>query len=239
MKTKTIRIAAVALLVLAAAAFAGVGRPDSAGGASEHGDGITVNGVGTVSSVPDEAQMSFGVQTEGATSREALARNSARMERVLAALEAAGITKKDLRTQDVSVWPKYDMEGEQAAGYTARNSVSVTIDELDKAGAVIDAATRAGANEVSGPMLSSSARDELDAKALEAAVANARKKAEALAKAAGVGLGHVTAMVEGGATPGPVVFDAMRATAESGKAVPIRPGQEEIQATVTVTFSIE
>jgi uncharacterized protein YggE len=233
----TIRIAAVALLVLAAAAFAGVGRPDRAGGASAQSGGITVNGVGTVDSVPDEAEMSFGVQTEGATSRQALARNSAQMERVLAALEAAGIADKHVQTQDVSVWPRYDMEGETTDGYTARNSVRVTIHDLDQAGAVIEAATRAGANEVSGPLLSSSAREQLEAKALEAAVADARKKAEALAKAAGVGLGRVTAMVEGGSTPGPVVFEA--AASRSLKDVPIQPGQEEVQATVTVTFAIE
>ena len=234
---KTIRIAAVALLVLAAAALAGVGRPDSAGGASPQSGGITVNGVGTVDSVPDEAEMSFGVQTEGASSRQALARNSAQMERLLAALEAAGIAEKDVQTQDVSVWPRYDMEGETAGGYTARNSVAVTIHDLDKAGAVIAAATSAGANQVSGPMLSSSAREQLEAKALGAAVANARKKAEALAKAAGVGLGRVTAMVEGGGMPGPVVLEA--AAARSPKDVPIQPGQEEVQATVTVTFAIE
>jgi uncharacterized protein len=234
---KTIRIAAVVLLVLAAAAFAGVGRPDSAGGASAQAEGITVNGVGTVKSVPDEAQMSFGVQTEAATSQEALARNSAQMERVLAALKAAGIAQQDIRTQDVSVWPKYDTTGQEGQGYTARNSVTVTIHELDRAGAVIEAATRAGANEVSGPMLSSSRREKLEAKALEAAVDNAHKKAEALAKAAGVGLGRVTAMVEGGGTPGPVMLEAARASAD--KAVPIQPGQEEVQATVTVTYSIE
>jgi uncharacterized protein YggE len=234
---KTIRIAAAVLLVLVAGAFAGVGRPDSAGGASAPSEGITVNGVGTVKSVPDEAQMSFGVQTEAATSREGLARNSTQMERVLAALRAAGIAEKDIQTQDVSVWPRYDTTGEEAEGYTARNSVTVTIHELDKAGAVIDAATRAGANEVSGPMLSSSGRERLEAKALEAAVDNARKKAEALAKAAGVGLGRVTAMVEGGSSPGPVMLEAARASAD--KAVPIQPGQEEVQATVTITVSIE
>lgn len=234
---KTIRIAGVALLVLATAAFAGVGRPDSAGGASAQLEGITVNGVGTVESVPDEAQMSFGVQTEASTSREALARNSEQMERVLAALRSAGVADEDVQTQDVSVWPKYDTTGQAGQGYTARNSVTVTIHELDRAGAVIDAATRAGANEVSGPMLSSSGREKLEAQALEAAVDNARKKAEALAKAAGVGLGRVTAIVEGGGTPGPVMLEAGRASAD--KAVPIQPGQEEVQATVTITFSIE
>jgi uncharacterized protein len=234
---KTIRIAAVALLVLAAAALAGVGRPGSAGGAAAQSNGITVNGIGTVNSVPDEAEMSFGVQTEGATSRQALARNSAQMERVLAALEAAGIAGKDVQTQDVSVWPHYDVPGDTAEGYTARNSVTVTIHDLDKAGAVIDAASRAGANEVSGPLLSSSAREQLEAKALEAAVANARKKAEALAKAAGVGLGRVTAVVEGGGTAGPVVLEA--AASRSAKDVPIQPGQEEVQTTIAVTFAIE
>jgi uncharacterized protein len=234
---KTIRIAAVALLVLAAAAFAGVGLPDSAGGASAQSEGITVSGVGTVESVPDEAQMSFGVQTEAPSSREALARNSAQMEGVLAALKAAGIADQDIQTQDVSVWPKYDTMGQDAGGYTARNSATVTIHELAKAGAVIEAATRAGANEVSGPMLSSSRREKLEAQALEAAVDNARKKGEALAQAAGVGLGRVTAMVEGGGTPGPVLLDAARASAD--KAVPIQSGQEEVQATVTITFSIE
>jgi uncharacterized protein YggE len=234
---KTIRIAAAALLVLAAAAFAGVGRPDSAGGASVQSEGITVNGVGTIKSVPDEAQMSFGVQTEAPTSRDALARNSSQMERVLTALKAAGIADEDIQTQDVSVWPQYDTTGQDTDGYVARNSVTVTVHELDKAGAVIDAATRAGANEVSGPMLSTSGREKLEAKALEAAVDNARKKAEALAKAAGVGLGRVTAMVEGGGTPGPVTLEAARASAD--KAVPIQPGQEEVQATVTITFSIE
>jgi uncharacterized protein YggE len=234
---KTIRIAAIALLLLGAAAFAGVGRPDSAGGASAASEGITVNGVGTVDSVPDEAQLSFGVQTEAPTSRDALAQNSAQMERVLTALRAAGIAEKDIQTQDVSVWPQYDTTGQDTDGYAARNSVSVTIHELDKAGAVIDAATRAGANEVSGPMLTSSGREQLEAKALEAAVDNARKKAEALAKAAGVGLGRVTAMVEGGGTPGPVMLEA--AAARADKAVPIQPGQEHLQATVTITFSIE
>jgi uncharacterized protein len=234
---KSFRIAAVALLLLAAAALAGVGRPDSAGGASAQSEGITVNGIGMVKSVPDEALLSFGVQTEASTAREALARNSARMERVLAALEAAGVAEKDLQTQDVSVWPQYETTGRDAVGYTARNSVTVTIHELDKAGAVIDAATRAGANEVSGPTLSSSGREQLEAQALEAAVDNARKKAETLAQAAGVGLGRVTGIVEGGGTPGPVVLETARASAD--KAVPIEPGQEEVQATVTVTFSIE
>jgi uncharacterized protein len=235
---KIIRIAAIAALVLAAAAIAGVGRPESAGGASAQTGGITVTGVGTVKSVPDEAQISVGVRTEGATANETLAENSSRMERLIAALKAAGVSKKDIRTEDVSIWPRYDSEGKPGDGYTARNSVTATIRDLGKAGAVIDAATRSGANEVSGPMLSSSAREQLEAKALQAAVRSARAKAEALADAAGVALGKVKAMNEGLQGAPEPYFAAARMAATVEKNVPIEPGTEEIQATVSVTFEI-
>jgi uncharacterized protein YggE len=236
---KTIRIAALALLVLAAAAVAGIGRPEAAGGADDEArEGITVTGIGRVESVPDEAEFSLGVTTNGGTAREALAANSERMRKVLAAVESAGVAGRDIKTQNVSVGPDYDVEGKSAAGYTARNSVSVRIRSLDRAGAVLDAASRAGANEVYGPMLTRSNREGFEAKALEDAVANARRRAEALADAAGVRLGPVTAIVEG-FSGGPEPMLAMRAKADATASAPIEPGTEEVQASVTVTFAIE
>jgi uncharacterized protein YggE len=236
---KPIHIAAVVLLVLTAASFAGIGRPETAGGADEGArSGITVTGVGTVKSVPDEAEISLGVETEGATAKDALAENSARMERLLAALRGAGVKKEDIRTQEVSVYPRYAPDGRPADGYTARNSVLVKVPDLARTGAILDLAARSGANHTSGPAMSASNREELESKALSAAVRNARAKAEALADAAGVGLGPVTAIVEGfagGPEPYPL---AARADADAGKAVPIEPGTEEIQATVTITFAI-
>jgi uncharacterized protein YggE len=238
---KTIRIAAVALLVLAAAALAGVGRPEAAGGAEPDARaGITVTGLGTVKSVPDEAEVSLGVETQGATAKEALAENSARVERLLAALRGAGVAKGDIRTQEFSVYPRYETDGQSSSGYSARNSVSVKIRDLDRAGAILELAARAGANQTYGPMMSSSDREELQQKALAAAVRNARDKAEALAKAAGVGLGRVTAITEGYGGPQPLMYAAdVRAKAAEARPVPIEPGTEDVQATVTVTFSIE
>src|SRR4029453_14775122 len=156
--------------------FAGIGRPDLAGGASEPSGGVTVSGTGTVESVPDEAQFSLGVESTGGTAREALAANSERMRRVLAALYAAGIAKGDVQTQDVSVSRSYPENG-----YSADNSVSVTIHDLTRAGSILDAATNAGANDVYGPTLTRSDQDELQAKALRAAVDDARAKARILA----------------------------------------------------------
>ena len=231
---KLIRIAAIALLALAAAAVAGIGRPEAAGGAeADTRRGITVTGTGRAESVPNEARFSLGVSTDGETAREALAANSVAMRRVLAALGDAGISDTDVKTESVSVGPDYDDEG----GFNARNSVSVRIRDLSRAPAVIDAASEAGANEVQGPMLTTKDRDEFEAKALKDAVANARKRAEALADAAGLRVGEVMAIVEG-FSGGPEPVMAMRATADTASA-PIRPGTEEIQATVTVTFAID
>ena len=231
----TIRIALAALLVLAAAALAGVGRPESAGGASEeHSDGITVTGVGHVDAVPDEAEFSLGVTTKGQTAREALTANSAQMQRLIAALKAARVDERDIKTQGVSVGANYD-GGTTADGYSAHNSVSVRIRDLNRAGAVLEAASKAGANNIYGPSLSRSDRESLEAKALENAMAHARKRAETLARAAGVELGRVTAITESADGGGYELFAARAAATDE---VPIERGTEKIQATVTVTFEI-
>ena len=227
---KPIRVAALVVVGTAVVAFAGVGRPDLAGGASEPTGGITVTGTGTVQSVPDQAQFSLGVQTDGPTAREALAANSERMRRVLAALFAAGVAKGDVETQDVSVSKSYP-----GNGYSADNSVSVTIRRLAKAGSILDLASNAGANDVYGPTLARSDQDRLQAKALQEAVANARVKARVLAEAAGVRLGSVTAISEGGSEPMPVYEAAL---AQRSPSAPIEPGKQQTSATVTVTFAI-
>jgi uncharacterized protein len=233
---KLIRILTLVAVGAAVVAFAGVGRPESAGSAEKPVGGITVTGVGTTTSVPDEAAFTIGVQTEGPTAREALAANSEQMRRVIAAVRSAGVEKSDVKTQDVSVSASYAEEG-RIDGYSAHNSVLVTIDNLGKAGAILDAASNAGANEVYGPMLSRSDEDALQAKALREAVSNARKKAEALADAAGVSLGRVTAITEG-ASGGPQPYYDRAMALEKAADAPIEPGTQDTQATVTVTFAI-
>jgi hypothetical protein len=233
---RPLRIAVLVALAAAVVAFAGVGRPESAGGAGKPAGGITVTGTGTTTSVPDEASFSIGVQTQGSTAREALAANSEQMRRVIDAVKSAGVAESDIKTQDVSVSASYADEG-RIDGYSARNSALVTIHDLSKAGEILDAASNAGANEVYGPMLSRSDEDALLATALREAVSNARKKAEALADAAGVRLGQVTAITEG-FSGGPEPYYDMGMRAAKAEAAPIEPGTQDTQATVTVTFAI-
>jgi uncharacterized protein YggE len=232
---KPLRILVLVAAVAAVAAFAGVGRPETAGSAAKPSGGITVNGTGTVTSVPDEATFTVGVESRGSTAREALASNSEQARRVIAAVRSAGVEKNDVQTQDVSVSANYT-DGNRIDGYTANNSVLVTIRGLSSAGKVLDAASNAGANQVYGPTLSRSDEEKLRGKALRDAVGAARRKAEALAAAAGVSLGRVTAITEGG-SGGVEPYYAYGQRLAKSDAV-IEPGTQDIQASVTVTFAI-
>lgn len=229
MKTRILPLAGLLLLAAVATAVALPGAATSA--AAEEG-GITVQGTASVTSVPDRAELSFGVESQGESARAALAANAAELRRVLAALRSAGAT--NLQTQHVSLSPRYDERG-QAQGFTASNSVSATVKDLARAGAVIDAAVAAGANQVYGPSLSRGDQTALYRQALKAAVDEARATAQALAAASGLSLGRVTAIVEGGGAPRPLPFAAAdKAMAES---TPIEPGTQEVTATVSVTFA--
>jgi uncharacterized protein len=221
-------------LLLAAAALAGVAQPRLAHTASAPGGRtITVTGDGAATAVPDRAAFQFGVTTKAATATDALARNSETAAAVIAALKAAGLPAANLQTAGVSLSPQTSQDGTRIIGYTASNSVSATM-ELAKAGPAVDAAVGAGADSVSGPGLDTSNRDALYRDALKQAFAVAQAKATALAEAAGLQLGAVQTMTEGGGSvPVPIA-----AAPAAGASVPIEPGTQKIDATVTVTFAV-
>jgi uncharacterized protein len=229
------RLALVATALLATLALAGTIRlPDfaRANGSAAATDELVVSGVGSVRSVPDEAELSFGVDSRRTTAKEALAANGEAMRKVISALRDAGA--RDLATQYVSVWP-VSGEGGSIVGYSASNSVSATV-EVARAGDLIDAATGAGANDVSGPELRASDADRLERRALAAAVADARSRAEALAKASGRSPGRITAISEAVAQPVPLYGSASVAP---DAATPVVPGKQETSATVNVTFELQ
>ena len=235
-----LRIAAVALLAFAAAAVSGVGRPEEAtSAAADATRGITVTGTGKVDARPDRAEVSFGVVTDGRTARGALAANAAQAQRVIAALRSAGVEERDIQTQQVSINPVFDESGPQVSGYQARNTVLARVRDLGRAGAVIDTAVEAGANEVYGPNMSVADRAALERSALEAAMADARAKAEAIAAAGDVSLGRVLTVVEGGGVVAPPIpYAALAERAVDESATPISPGTQETQAFVTVTYAV-
>jgi uncharacterized protein len=232
---KTISIAVLGA-ALAAAVTVAVVRPGAAHGSSEPSiRTVTVEGTATASVVPDTALFTFGFDSEGSTAKGALAENAAHMRRVISALLRVGVAREDIQTQNVSVYPRQNDNGD-VVGYSASGSVIATVRRLARAGAVVDAAVAAGANETSGPQFSHSSRSQLRQKALREAFGDARAKADALAREAGASLGEVRRIEESSQVPEPYPIGAYR-DAVLAK-TPIEPGTQEARATVTVTFSL-
>jgi uncharacterized protein YggE len=192
-------------------------------------------GTGSANAVPDVAEWSFGVRSEAETASAAMQDNAAAAKRLLDALKDAGIKGEDLRTESVSLYPEQDEMGRNVTGYTASSTVHATM-PISKAGAIIDRVVAAGANEIYGPNLRVSDSDAQYAQAVDEAFDDARARAEAVAEKAGVSLGRPLAIVEGGGG-GPMPYYG-GALAEGAADVAIEPGQQEIQAVLTVTFEI-
>jgi uncharacterized protein YggE len=232
---KLTRIGLVAVALALAAAFAGVGRPETAATATGSARSITVTGSGLASGVPNRASFVFGVQTQAKSAAAALAANATEIRKVIAAIKGAGVATADIQTTGIDLSPRYSNDGQDIVGYTATNSVSATIKDINRAGSLIDAAVSAGANQVSGPTFTRSDRTRLYRLALRAAIADARSKAATIAKASGVRLGGIRAVVESSSAP-PVPYAKAGGVADAS--TPVQPGTQTIQADVSVEFAI-
>jgi len=214
------------------AATAVLAWPGQAGAASPRT--ITVGGTGMITSIPHDANFTFGVSAQARTATGALAADSAAMTKVIAALKAHGVAASDLQTAQISLSPVQNQTGTAVVGYTATNSVTARVRDLSRAGPVVDAAVGAGANQVGGPSLTPADQQSLYRRALAAAIADARARAQAIATAAGVRLGPVRAVSESSTTT-PIPF-AEGAAAKAS--TPVEPGTVQTEADVTVVFGI-
>jgi uncharacterized protein YggE len=204
---------------------------------------ILVVGTGDVAAVPDTGHLSAGVVSEAESAGEAVRANSVAMQRVLDALDAAGIAKRDVRTDRFQVHPVYADEmmasrgRPRITGYRVSNQVSVRVRDLEKVGSVLDELIGAGANEMGGISFSVGEPAPLLDEARKRAVADARRKAELYAASAGVRLGRLLELAEdGGGGPGPMPRMARMSADES---VPIAAGELELSVTVRARYAIE
>jgi uncharacterized protein YggE len=227
---KSLAVVASVLAVLVVGVTGAGGAPSAA---PQHS--IVVAGQGSIAARPDRAQLSFGVSSDAKTASAALRTNAAEMTKVIAALKSQGIAAADLRTDLVSLSSRYSQNGETVVGYTATNSVSATVRNLAKIGAIIDAAVDAGANQVSGPNLVRSSAASLYRAALRAAIADARGKARTIAAASGLHIRRITDVAESSAAPSPT---PLTAKASADASTPVETGSTLVEATVTVTFAV-
>ena len=202
---------------------------------------ISVTGEARISVPPDLAQIDAGVTSDAKTAREAADANNAAMGKVLLGLKGAGIDEKDYQTSRVSLQPQYTAakQGSPAilAGYRASNRVTIRLHDVTKLANVIDTVVTAGANEIGGINFMVSQASKLLDGAREEAIADARRKAEIYAKAAGVTLGTpVSISEEGAAQP---LFRARVAAPMAAAPMPIAQGQETLSITVGVVWAIK
>jgi uncharacterized protein YggE len=237
-------LSAVSVPLLGGGATAAFASSLAQGNNNDHG--ITVTGEGEVRAEPDIAIVTVGVTHIAPTSQEAMDEVSRRQTAVIAAARSLGIESRDIQTTGLSVSPVYrprprSDEPPEIEAYRASNNVSITVRDLRRTSAILDAALAAGANNIGGLRFSFANPDELRIQALTNAIANAETKAQAMASAAGVALTGVVAMQEESVSfPVPQAQDFARAmpAAAPAPAPPVESGEMVIRARVRVTYGL-
>jgi uncharacterized protein YggE len=205
--------------------------------------GISVVGEGIVLAQPNLVRITLGVDVFDQSLANAQAQAAQRMDAVVSKLKADGIADTDIRTVSFNISPQYDQQGNPnqpvLRGYQVQNLVEVKSTNVGGLGSLLDDVVGSGATRVQGIAFESSDMEALKNQARDQAMANARAKAEQLARGAGVTLGRPTTIEEsdtGGVTP---VRQLSAAPAAAAPATPIQPGQLQVSTTVRVIWSIQ
>ena len=203
---------------------------------------ISVTGQATISVAPDQAAIEAGATSDAKTAREASDANNTVMGKLLLALKAADIDAKDIQTSRLALQPQYtpntsNVSPPKVSGYRASNHVTVRLRDITRVASTIDLLVGAGATDIVGVNFMVSQASKLLDDARAQAVADARRKAEIYAKAAGVALGAPLSISEE-APPGPVFRGKMMAAAPMA-ATPVAQGEETLSVTVSVSWAIK
>jgi len=211
---------------------------------SNQQEGIWVSGTGEVSAVPDIVDLRLGIEATETSVAEAQTQAAEAMDDVMAALTSNGVAAKDIQTQYFSIrqvtrWD-WDWEEEVVIGYRVTNTVAVTIRDVDNVGSIIDAVAEAGGDLARIDSINFSVDDpsEYYNEVREEAIADAKVKAEELARLAGVGLGKPTYISESTYVPHVYPQVAIEMEVAALATTPISPGEAEISLTVQVGYAI-
>ena len=203
---------------------------------------VIVIGEGSVSVTPDYAQIGGGVTTRAKTVKEAMDANSRSMAAIIKTLRDSGVAQSDIQTSRFVVQPVYAPQEPRTepklAGYSVSNRVRVKIRQIDQIGEILDRLVTAGATDIGNvEFLVSEPSKALD-HAREAAIADARRRAEVYAQASGIQLGRVewVSEVSGFAPPAPM--RSSEASAMTAASVPITGGEDTLRVRITVGFDI-
>ena len=224
--------------LLAADAYAQVAAP----ALSADGTLLAVSAEAEARRAPDVATISAGVVTQAADANAAMRANASQMEKVMAAIQAAGIAERDIQTSGISLNPQYKYVENQSptiTGYQASNNVNLRVHDIAKLGKAIDALVASGANQVNGPSFEVDKPEPAYDEARRAALDKAQARAAMYAKTLGLRVRRIVSISEGGGNrpPGPLPMQAMaRGKAEADTAV--SPGETSLSVMLDVVFEL-
>jgi uncharacterized protein YggE len=193
--------------------------------------------------VPDVATVSAGVVTQAADANAAMRANAQEMDKVMAAVRAAGIAERDIQTSGISLNPQYRYEDNQPpriTGYQASNTVSLKARDIGKLGKVLDALVASGANQVNGPSFEVDQPDAAYDEARRAALEKAQARAAMYAKTLGLQVRRIVSISEGGNGPRPPMPMMARSEAFAAKAADtaVSPGETTLGIDLDVVFEL-
>ena len=208
------------------------------------GTRLDINATGEVTRVPNLAIISAGVVTRSTTASGALQENSARMERVIAALKRAGIADRDIQTTSINLNPEYRYEENQPprlVGYSASNQVTIRFRDIRSSGAILDALVAQGANQINGPTMTIERPETALDEARANAVAAGRARAELYARALGKRVARVVSISEssGHYVPPPMPMAERGDVAMAVSKTEIVPGEQKLQVNLAMVFELQ
>ena len=239
---RSLAFVAVIALLVATVALSGCGTTIVSGDGTTTRT-VTASGTGKALAAPDTAEMTFGASSTGADAKKVLASASATADKIVAAVKDAGIPADDIQTTGVNLYPQYDYSATGKStvnGYEASVSVRVIVRDVTKLGAVIGAASGAGANNIYGPTWSLSEDSAQADEAIQQAIKDAKARAGTMAAAVGAKVGQVMTVSEASVDT-PMIYGESSIAAQGldTSSVKMEPGNLEVYANVTVTFILE
>ena len=205
---------------------------------------VTVSGHGKVTVKPDTASLSLGVSVTASKANDALRQAANKADTLIKVLTSAGVSKDDIATSGVSLYPQYDNTGRRISGYNASNSMTVTIRKLGDAGTIIDAAAALVGNEINVGGISFYVNDTeaVLGAARAAAITNAKARADQYAGAANATVGAVMTISEvSSPVIGPIYYQNASADRAGAPAAstPVSPGTQDLTIDVTVVYELK
>ena len=205
---------------------------------------VTVSGHGKVTVKPDTASLSLGVSVTASKANDALRQAANKADTLIKVLTSAGVSKDDIATSGVSLYPQYDNTGRTISGYNASNSMTVTIRKLGDAGTIIDAAAALVGNEINIGGISFYVNDTeaVLGAARAAAITNAKARADQYAGAANATVGAVMTISEvSSPVIGPIYYRYASADLAGAPAAstPVSPGTQDLTIDVTVVYELK